>query len=31
MTAVEHDVDWALTQLEYYVDGYKRSDEVRVN
>ncbi len=31
MTAVEHDVDWALIQLEYYVDGYKRSDEVRVN
>lgn len=31
MTAVEHDVDWALTQLECYVDGYKRSDEVRVN
>ena len=31
MTAVEHDVDWALSQLEYYVDGYKRSGEVRVN
>lgn len=31
MTAVEHDIDWALTQLEYYVDGYKRSSEVRVN
>lgn len=31
MTAVEHDVDWALSQLEYYVDGYKRSSEVRVN
>lgn len=31
MTAVEHDVDWALTQLEYYVDGYNRSDDVRVN
>ncbi|QBQ17589.1 polysaccharide biosynthesis protein [Acinetobacter haemolyticus] len=31
MTAIDHDVDWALTQLEHYVDGYKRSDEVRVN
>lgn len=31
MTAVEHDVDWVLSQLEYYVDGYKRSGEVRVN
>lgn len=31
MTAVDHDVNWALTQLEHYVDGYKRSGEVRVN
>mgnify|MGYP000426157176 CR=1 FL=1 len=31
MTAADHDVDWALSQLEYYVDGYKRSGEVRVN
>ncbi|MCU7698950.1 polysaccharide biosynthesis protein [Acinetobacter sp. AYS6] len=31
MTAIDHDVDWALTQLEHYVDGYKRSSEVRVN
>ncbi|MBI1449720.1 polysaccharide biosynthesis protein [Acinetobacter sp. AC1-2] len=31
MTAIDHDVDWALTQLERYVDGYKRSGEVRVN
>ena len=31
MTAVEHDVDWALTQLEHYVDGYQRSGEVCVN
>ncbi len=31
MSAVDHDVDWALSQLEYYVDGYKRSGEVRVN
>lgn len=31
MTAIDHDVDWALTQLEHYVDGYKRSGEVRVN
>ena len=31
MTAVDDDVDWALTQLEHYVDGYHRSGEVRVN
>lgn len=31
MTAVADDVDWALSQLEHYVDGYKRSGEVRVN
>ncbi|MBF4454313.1 polysaccharide biosynthesis protein [Acinetobacter sp. SK-43] len=31
MTAVKQDIDWALTQLEHYVDGYKRSGEVRVN
>ena len=31
MTAVDDDVDWALTHLEYYVDGYHRSGEVRVN
>jgi hypothetical protein len=31
MTAVKQDIDWALTKLEYYVDGYKRSGEVRVN
>mgnify|MGYP001029542760 FL=1 len=31
MTAVEQDINWALTQLEHYVDGYKRSGEVRVN
>jgi FlaA1/EpsC-like NDP-sugar epimerase len=31
MTAIDHDIDWALTQLEHYVDGYKRSDDVRVN
>ena len=31
LTAVEQDIDWALTQLEHYVDGYQRSGEVRVN
>nr|WP_276518031.1 nucleoside-diphosphate sugar epimerase/dehydratase [Acinetobacter dispersus] len=31
MTAIDHDVDWALTQLEHYVDGYQRSNDVRVN
>jgi len=31
MTAIDHDIDWALTQLEHYVDGYKRSNDVRVN
>ena len=31
MTAIDADVDWALTQLEHYVDGYHRSGDVRVN
>lgn len=31
LTANEHDVDWALTQLEYYVDGYQRGKEIKVN
>ncbi|NIE98087.1 polysaccharide biosynthesis protein [Acinetobacter sp. Tr-809] len=31
MTAIDHDIDWALIQLEHYVDGYKRSSDVRVN
>lgn len=31
MTAIQTDIDWALGQLEYYVDGYKRSGLVSVN
>ncbi len=29
--ATEQDIDWALTQLEHYVDGYRRSGQVQVN
>lgn len=25
----ENDLEWVLEQLEYYVDGYKRSQDVR--
>lgn len=31
MTAVQQDIDWALCQLEHYVDGYKRSKDIMVN
>ena len=31
LTAVDEDVDWALAQLEYYVDGYQRGREIKVN
>lgn len=31
LTAIDQDIDWALSQLEYYVDGYQRSNEVKVN
>ena len=31
LTAVQSDIDWALSQLEYYVDGYVRGKEVKVN
>ena len=31
LTAVQADIDWALSQLEYYVDGYVRGKEVKVN
>ena len=31
LTAVEEDIQWALTQLEYYVDGYQRGKEIKVN
>lgn len=31
LTATQEDVDWALSQLEYYVDGYKRGQQIKVN
>ena len=31
LTAIDQDIDWVLSQLEHYVDGYQRSSEVRVN
>lgn len=31
LKAVDTDIDWALTQLEHYVDGYQRSKQVKVN
>lgn len=31
LNATNQDIDWALTQLEYYVDGYHRGKEVCVN
>lgn len=31
LTAVQDDIDWALQQLEHYVDGYQRSKEIKVN
>ncbi|WP_411688186.1 polysaccharide biosynthesis protein [Acinetobacter indicus] len=31
LTAVQSDLDWALSQLEHYVDGYQRGKEVKVN
>lgn len=31
LTAVQSDIDWALSQLEHYVDGYQRGKEVKVN
>lgn len=31
LTAVDDDIQWTLTQLEYYVDGYQRGKEIRVN
>ena len=29
--SIETDVDWALEQLEFYVDGYQRGKEIQVN
>lgn len=31
LTATQEDVEWALSQLEHYVDGYKRGQEIKVN
>lgn len=31
LTAVDTDMQWALAQLEYYVDGYQRGKEIQVN
>ena len=31
LTAIDEDIDWALKQLEYYVDGYQRGSEIKVN
>ena len=31
LTAIDQDIDWALSQLEHYVGGSQRSSEVRVN
>ncbi|WP_416224592.1 polysaccharide biosynthesis protein [Acinetobacter sp. ANC 4779] len=31
LTAIDDDVNWALTQLEHYVDGYHRGKEIKVN
>ena len=31
LTAVQEDIDWALQQLEHYVDGYQRGKEIKVN
>lgn len=31
LTAIEDDIQWALTQLEHYVDGYQRGKEIQVN
>lgn len=31
LTAVPEDVEWALQQLEHYVDGYQRGKEIKVN
>lgn len=31
LTAIDADINWALTQLEHYVDGYHRGKEIKVN
>ena len=31
LSATQSDIEWALAQLEYYVDGYVRGNEIKVN
>ncbi|QBK68123.1 polysaccharide biosynthesis protein [Acinetobacter johnsonii] len=31
LSATQPDIEWALTQLEYYVDGYVRGNKIQVN
>lgn len=31
LSAQQTDIDWALQQLEYYVEGYQRGDRIQVN
>lgn len=31
LSATQPDIEWALAQLEYYVDGYVRGNEIQVN
>jgi FlaA1/EpsC-like NDP-sugar epimerase len=31
LRATQTDIEWALTQLEHYVDGYVRGNEIKVN
>ena len=31
LSATQADIEWALAQLEYYVDGYVRGNEIKVN
>ena len=31
LTATQADIEWALAQLEHYVDGYVRGNEIKVN
>lgn len=31
LKAKQDDIEWAITQLEHYVDGYQRSSQIQVN
>ena len=31
LSATQSDIEWALAQLEYYVDGYVRGNDIQVN